>query len=208
VNVALDFVHKFIPSPTGDARTLLVLHGTGGDESSLVDLGQAIAPSFSILSPRGKVLENGAPRFFRRFAEGVFDYDDIRLRSDELGSYIDSAALEYGLDQAKVVAFGYSNGANIAWSTMLRHPEAIAGGILLRPMVTLTEDQPDLTGKKLFVSAGRQDPIVPTENVEQLVTQMQGLGAEVEFNWHPGGHELGREELARAKDWLERAFAD
>lgn len=192
--------HVFLPGET--ERTLLVLHGTGGDENSLISLGEALLPGANILSPRGNVSENGMPRFFRRFAEGVFDYEDIRLRAKELADFVASTAGEYEFDPAKVDAMGYSNGANIAWSTLLLRPSTLQRLVLFRPMVTLTDVEADLTGKKIFVSAGERDPIVPTQNVEQLVEQMKSLGAEVAVNWYFGGHELTHTEIELARDWL------
>jgi phospholipase/carboxylesterase/glyoxalase family protein len=201
-----DFIHTFLPAEGGDSRTLLVLHGTGGDENSLVPIARALAPTAAVLSPRGRVLENGMPRFFRRFAEGVFDYEDIKLRSAELAYFIAESASKYGFDAHNVWGVGYSNGANIAWSTMLMHPISMAGAVLFRSMLTLTDvPAPELSGKKIFVSDGRRDPIVAPANAEQLVSQMRGYGAEVELNWYEGGHELSREEILTAQRWFESA---
>lgn len=199
----MSFVHVYHPPVEGETRTLLVLHGTGGDENNLVSLASSLAPGFGILSPRGKVLENGAPRFFRRFAEGVFDYEDIKLRANELADFIEESAKQYGFQTDELTALGYSNGANIAWSTMLLRPDTLAGAVLFRAMVTLTDvDAPNLNGKRIFISDGRYDPIVPAENAESLVSQMRSFGADVTFNWHEGGHELGRDEMLKASEWL------
>lgn len=190
----MSFVAHREPATEPGLPTLLVLHGTGGDETSLVPIAKSVAPGATILSLRGRIDERGMPRFFRRFAEGIFDFDNIRDEADALAEFL---AQEPG----EKVALGYSNGANMAWSTVLRHPEVLAGGILLRPMQTLDEEA-DLTGKKFFVSSGRFDPIVPVENVEGLVQQMEALGAEVQFNLLPEGHELNRAELETAKEWF------
>jgi predicted esterase len=181
------------------------LHGTGGDENSLVPFAQTLLPGAAILSPRGRILERGMPRFFRRFAEGVFDYDNIREEADALAAFVSAAAEEYELDPAKVTAIGYSNGANAAWSALLRHPELASELVLFRPMVTLAEETPSLTGKRIWVGAGRYDPIVPNESVDQLVEQMRALGADVTVNWLEGGHELTRQEIDVASTWLGAA---
>lgn len=199
----MTFAHRYSPPSGGDSRTLLLLHGTGGDENSLIKLGAMLLPSAGLLSPRGRVLENGMPRFFKRFAEGVFDYDDIKLRANELGDFIAEAAAEYGFDPSKVIAVGYSNGANIGWSTMLVRPETLSGAVLFRPMATLTDiPLPDLSGKRIFVSSGERDPIVPRPTVETLVSQMRSAGADLTMHWEPGGHELGPDELELAREWL------
>lgn len=196
--------------PGNPDPTLLVLHGTGGDENSLVPLAQSLWPGQAILSLRGRIDENGMPRFFRRFAEGVFDYDNIREEADALAEFLagpDSLVSLPASPTGKVhyVGFGYSNGANMAWSTVLRHPEAMPGAVLLRPMMTLDE-QADLTGKKFFVSAGRYDPIVPLPTAEALLRRMEECGAAVTVNWVEGGHQLTREELTLAGEWLRATF--
>jgi phospholipase/carboxylesterase len=200
----MNFVHRFKPAAEGDRRTLLILHGTGGDEQSLLPLGEAIAPTAGLLSPRGKVSESGAKGFFRRFAEGVFDYDDIRARAHELAQFVADAVARYSLDPTQVYAAGYSNGANMGWSTMLLHPELFKGAVLLRSMTTLKDVAPDLTGKQIFLAAGREDPIVPIQDVEAVVEQMRSLGAEVDFHVSPLGHQLSRPEIDLAKTWLDR----
>src|ERR671925_274796 len=127
----LGFAHRFIPGAP-DKPVLLLLHGTGGDENDLLPLGEALLPGAARLSPRGKVLENGMPRFFRRLAEGVFDLEDLRLRTEELADLVRDASKAYGFDPSRVVAFGYSNGANVAASLLLQRPETLRGAILAR----------------------------------------------------------------------------
>jgi phospholipase/carboxylesterase len=142
----LSFIHRFAPGKRRGAPPLLLLHGTGGDENDLVQLGEMVSPGSALLSPRGKVLEHGMPRFFRRLAEGVFDEDDVRRRSNELVDFVETARAQYGLPTP--VALGYSNGANIAAAILLLRPQAFAGAILLRAMVPLAQPpKPDLTGK-------------------------------------------------------------
>ncbi len=146
----LGFVHRFVPAPESaqpPPAALLLLHGTGGDEDDLVPLGRALVPGWALVSPRGKVLEGGAPRFFRRLAEGVFDQEDLVARTHELAGFVEAAAVEYGLDRDRIVAVGFSNGANIGASLLLLHPGLLAGAVLLRAMVPFEPDPlPDLTG--------------------------------------------------------------
>jgi phospholipase/carboxylesterase/glyoxalase family protein len=199
----LDFKHVYIPGNDRSQWTVLLLHGTGGDERDLLPLGARIAPGSALLSPRGKVLEHGMPRFFRRLAMGVFDVEDLRFRTQELAGFVTEAAEHYGFDRKRVLALGYSNGANIAASLMLLRPEVLAGAILLRPMVPLTpEHPPDLTGVRVFAAAGAHDSIVPPEDTERLAEMLREAGAEVEVHWSPGGHELSEDELNKARAWL------
>ena len=202
-----DFVHQFIPGSDTDSPTILALHGTGGDENDLVPLAKMIDPGAAILSPRGRVLENGMPRFFRRLAEGVFDQEDLRRRTGELAGFVGDAAAQYGFDPARVLALGYSNGANIAASIMLARPEILAGGMLLRPMVPFEPQQPpDLTGKRVLVSAGRLDQMIPPALTERLVELLETSGATVTTWWHSTGHNLTHGEPARIRQWyLENA---
>ena len=198
------YEHRFDPAPTAaDAPTLLLLHGTGGDENDLVPVGRMLLPEANLLSPRGNVPENGMARFFRRLAEGVFDQEDLRRRTEELGKFIDAAAAQYGFDRKRVVAAGYSNGANIAASLLLRQPGALAGAVLLHAMVPFEPDSlPDLTGKPVFLSAGRNDPIVTPENTQRLAAILQSAKADVTLYWHNAGHALTREEIAAAREWI------
>ncbi len=200
----IGFVHQFVPAPQPqEAPTLLLLHGTGGDERDLLSLGQALLPGANRLSPRGKVLERGMPRFFRRLAEGVFDQEDLRFRIQELSAFIAQSAATYGFDPSRVIAVGYSNGANIAAGLLLSQPERLAGAALFHPMVPFVpETLPDLRGKPIFISAGRNDPIVPVANTTQLAALFREAGAEVSLFWQPGGHALTPEEVEAARQWL------
>jgi phospholipase/carboxylesterase len=200
----LGFTHRFIPAKDSATKeTLLVLHGTGGDENDLIPIGQAIAPGAAILSPRGNVLENGAPRFFRRLAEGVFDPAEVRSRGDELARFIRAAITKYSLDPSRIFALGFSNGANIASTVMLLEPDLLQGAILFRPMLVFEpERDPDLSGSSIFISAGRTDPIVPTENVERLAELFESYGCEVNLKWQLAGHNLTRSEVHEASEWL------
>jgi phospholipase/carboxylesterase len=203
MNDDLGFTHRFIPGQDSTAETLIVLHGTGGDENSLIGIAQAIAPGASIISPRGNVLENGAPRFFKRLAEGVFDPIEVRSRGQELARFIRAAVINYNLDPARVFALGYSNGANAASTVMFVDPEILQGAILLRPMsVYEPPEVPDLDGASVLISAGRMDPIVPSESVEKLRDTLEGAGATVTLNWQLVGHNLVPSEMREAAEWL------
>jgi phospholipase/carboxylesterase/glyoxalase family protein len=201
---SLGFVHRFSVAQQTDAPTLLLLHGTGGNENDLLGLGRALHPQAALLSPRGKVLERGmVPRFFRRLAEGVFDMEDLQQRTHELADFVGAAADVYGFDAGRVVAVGYSNGANIAASTLLLRPGVLSAAVLLRPMVPLVPATlPDLSGTRVFIAAGQHDPIVTPAQSEKLALLLQSAGAEVALRWHAGGHALASEEVQAAADGL------
>jgi predicted esterase len=201
----LDFVHRFVPaSNPGEAATLLLLHGTGGNENDLIPLGQRLMPEANLLSPRGKVREQGRPRFFRRLAEGVFDQEDLKFRTEELADFIQAAIEEYRLDPGKILAVGYSNGANIAASLLLSQPGRLAGAVLFHPMVPFVpEILPNLQGRPIFIGAGRNDPIVPVQNTTQLASLLQDGGAEITLHWHKGGLTLTPDEIEGARLWLQ-----
>jgi phospholipase/carboxylesterase len=199
---ALSFIHRFEPGSDPAAPPLLLLHGTGGDETDLLPLGRMIAPGSALLSPRGQVLENGMPRFFRRLREGVFDEADVRLQAQALAAFVAEARAAYGL--AAPIAVGFSNGANIAAALMLLHPDVLAGASLIRAMVPLTEPgATDLTGTPVQILSGANDPIVPTENPARLAAMLSARGAIVEHKVLPGGHGLSQTDVTLAKAWLD-----
>jgi phospholipase/carboxylesterase len=199
----LGHIHRFLPASVDDATVLLMLHGTGGDESDLIPLARALRPGAAILSPRGNVLEHGMPRFFRRLAEGVFDLQDLAQRTDELAAFIDSASERYGIDRSKLIAVGFSNGANIAASLMLRHPGALRRAVLLSPMVPFEPTQKtDLAGTRVFIGGGRNDPIAPPAEAERLAQLLRSGGADVTTYFHASGHTLTNDELAAATTWI------
>ena len=198
----LGFVHIYQAAASPDDATFLVLHGTGGNEEDLLPLARSIDPRAGVVSPRGKVLERGMPRFFRRLAEGVFDIDDLKFRTSELAEFVNAAAAHYGFDPARVVAAGFSNGANIAASLLLLRPEVLRAGMLFSPMVPLEPPSlPDLAGVDVFLNAGRTDPIVDPANAQRLADMLSKAGAAVTLRWKSGGHELARDDLTAASTW-------
>ena len=195
------FTHRFEPGTDAAHPPLLLLHGTGGDENDLLPLGRMVAPGAALLSPRGQVLENGMPRFFRRLAEGVFDEEDLRRRTDDLAGFIRDARAEHGL--AAPIALGFSNGANIAASLLLRHPGLLRGAVLLRAMMPF-RDPPAarLEGTDVLLLSGAADPIVPAANSEALARLLQDAGAGVTQHALPVGHGLSQMDVALTRNWL------
>ena len=203
----LGFEHVFT-APAPDTPTLLLLHGTGGTEHDLLPLAESLAPGAGVLSPRGKVLERGMARFFRRLAEGVFDLEDLRFRTHELAGFVAAAARHYRFDVRRVVAVGFSNGANIAASTLLLEPGVLAGAILFRAMVPIVPDRlPSLPGTPVFMSNGRTDSLIPAADAERLAELLRQAGASVTLEWQPGGHQLTRQDVTQAQEWLRSGFA-
>ena len=210
MNNDLDFVHRF-NSDNSKAKksslTLLLLHGTGGTEDDLIPLGNELATDASILSVRGKVLENGMPRFFRRLEEGVFDLEDLKMRTDELADFILKSSSVYEFDLKRLVAVGYSNGANIGASLLLKRPEVLAGAILFRAMVPFVPDVlPDLSKKSVILLEGLRVPIVSKQEAESLLKIFNKARSNVTMKWQDSGHNLTQEDIESAKKWLEINF--
>lgn len=225
----LAFIHRFIASPTNEPNTnkndkvrlegeikdhitepltLLLLHGTGGNEEDLIPIGQRICPSASLLSPRGKVLENGMPRFFKRLSEGVFDIEDLKYRTEELADFLKEASKVYSFDLGKTIAVGFSNGANIATSILISYPKVLAGAILFRAMVPFVPDSPlDLSDKKVFLSAGRFDPMVSENQTMDLFEILKKNSAQVLLNWKQSGHNLTEADIIDSKYWITENFS-
>ena len=210
MNNGLDFIHRFISANSKAKKsslTLLLLHGTGGTEDDLIPLGNELTPDASILSVRGKVLENGMPRFFRRLEEGVFDLEDLKMRTDELADFILKSSSIYDFDLKRLVAVGYSNGANIGASLLLRRPEVLAGAILFRAMVPFIPDVlPDLSKKFIILLEGMRDPIVSRQEAESLLKIFNKAHSNVTIKWQGSGHNLTQEDIDSAKKWLEINF--
>ncbi|WP_280770252.1 alpha/beta hydrolase [Salipaludibacillus daqingensis] len=189
----------------GHDQTLLLLHGTGGDEQDLLPIAEMIDPNASVLSVRGNVDENGMNRFFRRLAEGVFDEEDLIFRTKELQDFINDAAKEHGFDRDKVTAVGYSNGANIAASLVYHFEKPLNGAVLLHPMVPRRGiELPKLEKFPVFIGAGSNDPICPPEETDELEKTLSEAGASVEVFWANQGHQLTREEIDHAKEWYDK----
>ncbi|MFL5159037.1 MAG: alpha/beta hydrolase [Microvirga sp.] len=197
----LSFIHRYEPATDPKRPPLLLLHGTGGDENDLLGLGRMISPGSALLSPRGKILENGMPRFFRRLAEGVFDEEDVRFRANELADFVAEARRAYGLEAP--VAVGFSNGANIAAAMLMLRPEALAGAALLRAMVPLSSaPRVDLAGKRVLMISGAMDPIIPADNSNRLAASLSASGAEVQHQMLPTGHNLSQTDLSLLVKWF------
>ena len=198
-----EFIHLFVKGWSPNSRTLLLLHGTGGDENDLLPLGKAIDPSASLLSLRGRVLENGAPRFFRRLAEGVFDEEDVLKRSRELAEFLESAIQKYSINTDELILVGYSNGANIASSMILLGIAPFSRAILLRAMVPLTNSPSiEKRPRSVLILEGERDSIAPPAQGEELANRLRATGAEVELRFQPSGHELPAEDIVTAQLWL------
>ena len=202
-----DFIHRFEPARDADSPPLLLLHGTGGDENDLLGLGKMISPGSALLSPRGRVLEHGMPRFFRRLAEGVFDEADVRRRALELGDFVTEARQRHGIGAP--VAVGFSNGANIAAALLLLKPDVLSGAILLRAMVPLSDPpKAELDGKPILLLSGQADPIVPANNSAHLAALLTQAGARVDHKILPAGHQLSQADVTLARDWIGNVAAE
>lgn len=203
-----DFAHVFEPATVSDAPTVLLLHGTGADEHDLLPLGRALAPGAALLSPRGRVAENGMTRWFRRLREGVFDVDDVIRRTGELADWVGAAVQGYELDPKRIVVAGFSNGANTGAALLLLYPHLLRGAVLLAagaPLQGREPDPVDLSGTRVFVGSGQADPIITVDQARLLAAQLRDRGADVQAREHPGGHALPPELLATARTWYENA---
>lgn len=199
--------HIFTQGTNTEKPVLLLLHGTGGDETSLLPLAEVIDPEASVLSVRGNVRENGMPRFFRRLAEGVFDMEDLIFRTNELHAFLDEAAVKYGFDRNNIVAVGYSNGANIAASLLFHYSDSLKGAVLHHPMVPRRGIKlPNLSGVPVLIAAGVNDPICPQQESLDLKALLEGANAVVEMKWENYGHQLTMNEVQAAKEWFAKLF--
>ena len=204
----MEFIHIFKPPATRGGPILLLLHGTGGNEHDLVPLAETLLPAAGILSPRGRVLERGMPRFFRRLAEGVFDIDDLKLRTAELADFITASAAKHQFATGNVTAVGFSNGANIAGALLLLRPDTLGAAVLFRAMVPLTpETLPNIPATPVLISNGKMDPLVSVEETERLAALLRSGGADVTVSWQNAGHELTDRDVITAREWLAQQLA-
>lgn len=196
--------HIFKPGKKG-MPVFVTLHGTGGDESNLLPVAEALNPEFGVLGVRGTVNENGMLRFFKRKAEGLYDEEDLAIRGKELLKFIQQAGHDYEFDMSDVILVGFSNGANIGINLMLQPESEFKRAILMAPMYPVELSAgPDLSEARVFLSMGEQDPIVPVEASKQVIDIFQSRGAVVSGVWVKG-HELNAQVLMGAKQWLTEA---
>lgn len=194
--------HIFQKGQNPTKPTLLLLHGTGGNELDLLPLAGMVDDEANVLSVRGNVLENGMPRFFRRLAEGVFDEEDLIFRTKELNEFLDEAAEKYSFARDNIMAIGYSNGANIAASLLFHYQTALKGAILHHPMVPRRGvELPDLKGTSVFIAAGTNDPICSPSESEELRLLLEKANADVTLHWENRGHQLTEGEVHAASLW-------
>ena len=199
-------VHLLKPSPKGDARTLLLLHGTGDDERSFSRVGAVVAPEAAVLSVRGNVRENGMNRFFRRRAEGVYDMEDLARRTTELIAFVDAAVRHYGLDRTGLIGVGYSNGANILASMLFRDATVAPAAVLMHPLIPFAPPvNLGLAGNRILITAGERDPICPPALSRSLHEYFEQQGAQSRLLFHPGGHELVPEEIDSTAAFIAEA---
>lgn len=201
------FVHRFEPATIAIAPALLLLHGAGGDETTLLPLGRAIAPGAALLSPRGQVLEHGMASFFRRLEKGVVDQEDLNSRTSDLARFVTAASETYSISMERFVAVGVSNGASMAASLLVRYPETSAGAILMRGMAPFLPDPiPDLERKPVLLLGGFDDPIVQTDEAEELANLFRSANSDVTVHWEKAGHLLAQGDVLMAFDWLRRFY--
>lgn len=198
-----NYTYAYVPGAASSKRVLVMLHGTGGNEDDLLGIGALLDANAHLLSPRGNVLENGMPRFFRRFGEGKFDTEDVIRRSQELADFLHEAIARYNLEGLEIVVVGYSNGANIASAVLALHPGIIDKAILLRPMLTLVPEKitPSPSTAVLILS-GTSDPIVQRESVTELAEQLTRSAVKVTHIWEEAGHQLTQQDVNHMKEWL------
>ena len=183
------------------SRTILALHGTGGDEHNILGLAHALDPAASVLSPRGMHLEGAMNRFFERYADGTFNEESIDTALNDLAEFIDAASREYAIDASNVFATGFSNGANTASALMIRHPVLLVGAALFGSTIPFSHVDPvDLTGKRIWLANGDFDSYAPTDVSERWVDQLRGFGADVTWLRHAGGHEIRHEHVQTIAD--------
>ncbi len=201
-----EWPHLFAEGASADAPVVLTLHGTGGDEREIVALGTSLVPGAAVLSPRGRVREGLANRWFRRLGEGVFDVDDVIARAAELAAFIVAARSRYALEHRELIATGFSNGANIALATALLHPDVVQRVVAFSGMHPFADREPggSSAGVELLLLNGDHDPMAPVTSVDRLEQVASARGASVARLRRPGGHGIDAGEVQSAKEWLAR----
>jgi phospholipase/carboxylesterase len=202
---------QYIYQSAGNASayTLLLLHGTGGDEQDLLPLAPRLGNGFNVVSLRGNVEENGMPRFFRRLAMGVFDEKDVHFRTHEMIHFLKELAADEGFDSNKIIALGYSNGANIAGATLMLYPELLAGAILFRPMQPLSGLETSFETQRqqpVFMSSGTQDNTVNPAATAAYATLLNANGFKVSDYEINTGHQLTQQDITLAAKWMKDNF--
>jgi phospholipase/carboxylesterase len=194
-----DYTNVDIPGASEGAPAFFLFHGTGGDENQFTDLAAELKPGARRIGVRGDVSEGGALRYFRRVGEGRYDMADLARATKKLAAWVPAVA-----PAGERIALGYSNGANIIAATLFEVPETFDVAVLMHPLIPFTpQPQPGLKGKRIIVTAGRRDPIVPVHSAELLVAYLKDQGAEVTLFWHDGGHDIRREELLAVQQFLD-----
>jgi predicted esterase len=199
----LSFIHVYEPAPGADRRTLLLLHGVGGDERDLLALARLLQPTAGVLSPRGQVEDRGMLRFFKRMPQGVYDMEDLPRRAAQLSAFVAAAAAHYRFDAHEVMAVGFAEGANIASTMLLACPETLAGAVLFRGAVPMMPDRmPKLPGTPILVSNGRHDRVTAPEDTSQLAALLRAAGADVTVVLQQAAHQLTHADVEQARAWL------
>lgn len=198
----LAFMHRLQAAERPDGHVIVLLHGTGGNETDLMPLARRIAPNAALLGVRGRATDEGIARWFRRLDATTFDQADIRQEAEAFAAFMADVIPSYGLDRSRLTFLGFSNGANFAAAVMGLYPETISHAVLLRPMQVLTTlPNADLTGKHILTLTGSHDPFA--FGAPPLEKWLRASGAEVESKIIQAGHELTQEDLKIAREWFE-----
>lgn len=200
--------HKYVEG-SPEAPVLLLLHGTGGGPDDLIPLARELSPESALLAPAGPVSEHGAARWFRRLSEGVFDYEDVVFRAGQLADFVVSAQKNYDIAGRRLVAVGFSNGANIAAAVTLLHPDVVREAALFAAMSPVpSPPQYDLSGTRVFLSNAEYDPMAPLSSAEELIRALRDRSADVVVHRHSGGHQVTGNGLVAAAEWLTPSPAE
>ncbi|MCZ0717525.1 alpha/beta hydrolase [Aerococcus kribbianus] len=201
----MSYTYRYIPSDKENANTLLLLHGTGGNENDLLDIGRFIDPNANLLSLRGNEPENGMNRFFKRLAPGQFDEENLKYHVQDLYTFIADLAQEKKFDVNRIIPLGYSNGANLIAASLYSYANPYSAALLLHPMVPFADGPKEKLDKsQIFIAAGNNDPICAPEESQQLTKEIEEMGGEVNLHWETAGHSITSDELRAAKEWYER----